>query len=116
MRRLLDLELHQVEQIGAAADELCAWPRRGLSGRFGIDDPLVRKRFHLDPPPATSLMAATMLGYAAHRQMLPLIRSRISTSERAIFRDDTSAVAWLANPAGASASIPAAEPICPGWQ
>src|SRR5437870_3435388 len=116
MRRLLDLELHQVQKIGAATDELRAGSRHGRSRCPRVSDPLVRERLHRDTPTATSRMAATILGYAAHRQMLPLMRSRISASDRAICPDATSGVTWLGQPAFASASMPIAEQIWPGVQ
>src|ERR1700732_3223587 len=105
MRRLLDLELHQVQKIGAATYELRAGSRHGRSRCPRVSDPLVRERLHRDTSPATSRMAATILGYAAHRQMLPLMRSRISASDRGICRDATSGVTWLGHPALASASL-----------
>ena len=61
--RLLDLELHQVEQVGAAADELRAglWtPRPTAAG--GVRRPLVGEGPHRRPPSATSRIAATMFG------------------------------------------------------
>ncbi len=79
MLRRFDLELHEIEQIGAAGDELGSRPAlrccRCLSRRSRT---LVGERFHVLLP-ATSAMASTMLEYAAQRQMLPLIRSRNST-------------------------------------
>ena len=61
MRRRFDLELHQVEQVGAAGDELGALDARGgrrsLGGRFRA---LVGEGFHACLP-ATSVIASTML-------------------------------------------------------
>lgn len=48
--------------------------------------------------------------------MLPLIRSRISSSLREIRDAATSAVTWLGHPASTSASMPTAEQIWPGVQ
>jgi hypothetical protein len=50
--------------------------------------------------PATSRIAATMFGYAPHRQRLPLMNSRISSSD----------------PALPSSSSATADMICPGVQ
>jgi hypothetical protein len=55
---------------------------------------------HSDPPAATSRIAATMLGSAPHRQMLPLVSSRISSSD----------------PAVPSSTCAMADMICPGVQ
>lgn len=48
--------------------------------------------------------------------MLPLIRSRISSSLNAIRDAATSAVAWLGQAASTSVSMPTAEQIWPGVQ
>src|SRR5690606_24273178 len=73
MRRRFDLQLHQIEQVGAAGDELCALVlRRGgrsFRRRLGA---LVGEGFHALPPPkfaATSAIASWMLEYAPQRQM-----------------------------------------------
>src|SRR5262245_55593547 len=112
MRRLLDFELHQVQKIGAATYEHRARSRHSRTCCSRVSDPLVGERLHRDTSPATARMAATMFGYAAHRQMLPLMRSRISVSDRAICPDATSWVTWLGQPAFASASMPTPEQIC----
>src|SRR5580704_8397135 len=65
---------------------------------------------------ATSRTAATMLGYAPHRQMLPDIRSRISRSLNSIFEAATSFVTALGAPRRASSSIATAEQIWPDVQ
>src|SRR5260370_34287587 len=65
MRRLLDLELHQVQKLGAATDELRAGSRHGRYRCPRVSDPLVRERLHRDTAPATSLLAARNMGYAA---------------------------------------------------
>ena len=61
VRRRFDLELHQVEQVGAARNELGALDARaggrGLGGRFRA---LVGEGFHAFLP-ATSVIASTML-------------------------------------------------------
>ncbi len=61
MRRRLDLELHQVEQVGAARNELGALDARGggcsVGGRVRA---LVGEGFHAFLP-ATSVIASTML-------------------------------------------------------
>src|SRR5262249_34324813 len=62
--------------------------------------------------PATARTAATMFGYAPHRQRFPLMRSRISSSVSATApRARTSAVTALTGPAGASSSRAPAEQI-----
>ena len=61
MRRRLDLQLHQVEQVGAAGDELGARDARG--GRGGLGGrlrALVGEGLHACLP-ATSVIASTML-------------------------------------------------------
>jgi hypothetical protein len=61
MRRRFDFELHEVEQVGTAGDELRAGRAcgrcRGLGGRFHS---LIAEGFHARPP-ATSLIASMML-------------------------------------------------------
>src|SRR5580700_6124307 len=78
MRRRLDLKLHEIDQIGAPGNELGCRLGRRCAGRCDTAGPIVAKRFHVRPPSTTSRIAATMLGYAEHRQILPLIRSAIS--------------------------------------
>jgi hypothetical protein len=59
-RRRLDLQLHQVEQIGPAGDDFCA----GLDGGGGVRNrvsALVSEGSHVAIPSAC-LMAATILG------------------------------------------------------
>jgi hypothetical protein len=60
MRRCLDLELHQVQQVGAAGDELCAWMAGdgGCSMRRGLRA-FVGEGLH-DLLPATSVIASMM--------------------------------------------------------
>ena len=66
--RRLDLELGEVEKVGAAADELGAGLGGHGRGRFGRGlGPLERELLHSwispsGPTPPPSLMAATMLG------------------------------------------------------
>ena len=63
MRRRLDLELHQVEQVGAAGDELGAGLARPRQPRpRGVVGAFVGEGLHALASPATSRMAATMLG------------------------------------------------------
>ncbi len=61
MRRRLDLQLHEIDEVGAAGDEL----GRGLgcrcAGRRDAAGPFVAERLHVRPPSATSRIAATML-------------------------------------------------------
>src|SRR5205085_6939350 len=77
--RPLDAEAHEVDEVRAAAQELrvrkCV-DRRDCS--CAVRRALVAKRLHY----ATSSIAATMFGYAPQRQMLPLMRSRISCASR----------------------------------
>ena len=82
MRRTFDLELHEIEQVGAARDEfrvrVARGGRRCRSGRGRL---LVAEGPHaltLLVFCATSVMASTIFEYAPHRQMFPLMRSRIS--------------------------------------
>ena len=58
----LDLELHQIEQVGAAANELCAAAGHGGDGGLQVRCALVGEGPHLRTPSATSRMAATMFG------------------------------------------------------
>src|SRR5690606_24339603 len=116
MRRALDLELHEIEQVGAAADELRARPCSGHGGGSRVGRALVRERSHRGAPPATCRIAATMLGKAPQRQMLPLIRSRISASVSSMSVVATSGVAWLGTFLFASSSIATAEQIWPDVQ
>ena len=98
-QRLGHAELHQVDEVRAAAEE-----RRAVGGggdrRGGVAGPLVGERLQ----DATSWIAATMFGYAPQRQRLPLMRSRISGASSG------------APSASASASIPTAEHSWPGVQ
>ncbi len=63
--RRLDLQLHQVKQVGAAGDEASALPAcRGSDGLRGRTRPFVAEAFHAFAPafpPATSVIASTML-------------------------------------------------------
>jgi hypothetical protein len=61
MRWRFDLQLHQVQQIGAPGDELGAFIAHGRRGRFGGRiRAFVAEGFHARLP-ATSLIASTML-------------------------------------------------------
>jgi len=76
--RRLHAELHQVDQVGAAAEVGGASPvveQRGHGGR-GLVGTLVLELSQR----AVSEIAGTMFMYAPQRQMLPLMRSRISSS------------------------------------
>src|SRR6266567_4132560 len=65
---------------------------------------------------ATSAIAGMMFAYAAHRQRLPLMRSRISSSLSVTWSAFRLALTALGQPSPASRSIPTAEQICPGVQ
>ena len=61
VRRRLDLQLHQIEQVGAASDELGTLGADRRGGGFGRRaGPFVGERFH-DFTPATSAIASWML-------------------------------------------------------
>src|SRR5579859_3936923 len=74
----------QVNLGGAAGQERAVRARPGQRDRgTGVDGPYVAERPHHRSPPAasrTARIAARMFGYAAHRQILPLIHSAISAS------------------------------------
>ena len=100
-RRLLDVLLHQVDQVGAARDELCV--RVGTRRTQRVGDRACARVFEINhgrAPFITCRIAATMFGYAPQRQRLPLISSRTSSLVFAL----------------PSASSPAAEQSCPGVQ
>jgi hypothetical protein len=59
--RLLDLEPHQVDQVGAAADEFRAGPTHRRDGPPRIGRAFVGEGLHVRPP-ATSRIAATIFG------------------------------------------------------
>src|SRR5205085_8626330 len=81
VRGRLDLQLHQVQQVGAAGDELRGRMARHRSGGFGGRvGAFVGEGLHVRTP-ATSEIASTMLEYAPQRQMLPLMRSRSSSAD-----------------------------------
>src|SRR5580704_1237159 len=78
---------HQVHLGSAAGQERAvrALPDQRDRGT-GVDGPYVAERPHHRSPPAASRtpqIAARMFGYAAHRQILPLIHSAISASSPA---------------------------------
>jgi hypothetical protein len=62
MRRRLDFELHEIDEVGAAGDELRGRFGRRCTGRCDAVGSFIAKRFHERPPSATSRIAATMLG------------------------------------------------------
>src|SRR5260370_37798279 len=76
-RWAFDILLHQVDQVGAARDEL----RRRISGHLAhrIGDVVRASVLEIDHDrPIACWIAATVLGYAPQRQILPLMSSRIS--------------------------------------
>ena len=76
-----NFQLHQVQQIGPARDKFCAGYALSAKCRLGWGiHSFIGKRLHDFISPAASSMAARMLAYAPQRQMLPLIRSRISSA------------------------------------
>src|ERR1700690_4307202 len=92
--RLLDVVLHEIDEVGAAAEKLCAARGDGVESLIRCGYALIGEWIHAGSPflfatleeivkPAAARTAATMFGYAPHRQMLPLMRSRISSSVRA---------------------------------
>ena len=98
-RGAFDIFLHQVDQIGAACDELRSRIGRHLPHRVG--DVVGSCVLEIDHDFSIACwIAATMFGYAPQRQMLPLISSRISSAVFAL----------------PSAMSPTAEQICPGVQ
>src|SRR5216683_557482 len=81
--------LHQVDQVGTPGDEFRARVRCNLAHGVGdvacariseIVHRFASPDFPVALPDMTSWMAATMLGYAPQRQILPLISSRISSA------------------------------------
>src|SRR5205823_8597522 len=142
--RLRDPKLHEVDEVRPAAEECasgCLGQHRDGSGR--ITCTFVAERLHSStslfrspthslrsgktPLPflcfasddrigSTSAMAGTIFALSAHRQRLPLMRSRISSSLSVTCSAFKSALTALGQPASTSRSIPAAEQICPGVQ
>ena len=83
LARVRDAEPEPVQQLRPARDR----HDRGTVGTEGVID-LARQRVveiphDVRPLPATSSTAAVICGYAAQRQMLPLIHSRTSSSDPA---------------------------------
>ena len=77
--RPFDVLFHQVDQIGAARDEFRFWIGGDLAHRVGdVGGPRILEIDH--DCPIACWIAATMLGYAPQRQMLPLMSSRISSA------------------------------------
>src|SRR5471032_3332086 len=75
VRRRLDVQLHQVQQIGAAGNDLRAVDLRRQCRGFGLGlGARIGKGSHALAC-ATSVMASMMLEYAPQRQILPLMRS-----------------------------------------
>src|ERR1700747_1003881 len=77
---VLDVVSHQIDEVGAAAEEFCTAGGDGVDSFVGCGGALVGEGVHAETPFAAARTAATMLGYAPQRQRLPLIRSRISLS------------------------------------
>src|SRR6202007_3183533 len=73
---------HQVHHCGSPGQERAVRTLAdGCDRRIGVGCPGVAEGPHYRSPPAasrTSRIAARMFGYAAQRQMLPLIHSAIS--------------------------------------
>src|SRR5437763_12282143 len=125
-----------VDKIGPAPQEgAVRVPGEHCDGAGRVARAFVAERIHLAPSlfrsptklpllrsasgdriGSTSAMAGTMFAYAAHRQRLPLIRSRISSSLSVICSAFISVLTALGQPASTSRSIPTAEQICPGVQ
>src|SRR5689334_3475490 len=104
LRRRVHAHAHEVDKIGAPAQK----PGAGL-GRAGDrighgGSPRVVERLHAPSRCAAAFTASTMPTYAPQRQMLPLMRSRISSSVRSTFARF------------ASSSSATAEQIWPGVQ
>ena len=77
---------HQVELGCPSGEVLRAWvgADKGDRTRDVVGaDVCQRGRRHSSSSAATSRIAATIFGYAPQRQMLPLMNSRISSSDRA---------------------------------
>src|SRR2546423_7105839 len=73
LRWTLDAHFHEVDQVGAATEELRGRVHCDRVGSLlGISRPRISERVHtlFD---AACLMASTMFGYAPQRQRLPLI-------------------------------------------
>src|SRR5207237_7007654 len=91
-------------ELGRAAREVLSLGvgahQRHSGGHVVGTDVLEGSHRYSLPRPATSRIAATMFGYAPQRQRLPLMNSRISSSE----------------PARPSCSSATADMICPGVQ
>ena len=59
---VLDVGLHQVDEVGAAAEELRSAGRDGMDGFVGCGGALVVEGIHAEAPFAAARTAATMLG------------------------------------------------------
>src|ERR1700734_378671 len=66
-RRRLNTLFHQVDEIRSAGQELRSSRRSSMYGALGCRRAFVAKSFHADAP-ATARTAATIFGYAPHRQ------------------------------------------------
>src|SRR5581483_9302976 len=112
--RSFDARFHEIDEIRASADELAA---RADGAQRGIDrrGALVFERIHDHALRAAWRIAATIFGYAPQRQMLPLMRSRISVSVSSGL-PRVSHVTALGAPRRNSSSIAVPEQSCPGVQ
>ena len=59
---VLDVVLHQVDEVGASAEELGSAGGDGVDGFIGSGGALVVEGIHAEAPFATARTAATMLG------------------------------------------------------
>ncbi len=59
---LLDVGLHQVDEVGSAAEELRSAGGDGVDGFVGCGGALVVEGIHAEAPFAAARTAATMLG------------------------------------------------------
>src|SRR5207248_10016068 len=70
---------HQIDQVRSAAEKFCVRFRSNArKGFIWIGNARIGEWIHTLP--LASLIAARIFGYAPHRQMLPLMNSRISSS------------------------------------
>src|SRR5271170_5841466 len=84
-----DTVLHQIDKVRPSSQKLCSLRGPRANRIVGRCRPLIVEGIHADTPLVTARTAATMLGYAPHRQIFPLIRSRISSSESGACRSSS---------------------------